>query len=91
MSDSISDKSAEPCLACGRLMELVHFNCNGAGLLVLHGPPPAGLAARLLEPITARSSRPSPGHRSCGPFGRGTSSRPSTARTAARSSSATTA
>lgn len=53
MSDAISDNSAEPCPACGRPMELVHFRSDGTGLLVLHGPPPDGLAARLLEPFTS--------------------------------------
>jgi hypothetical protein len=33
-------------------MEPVHFQGDGAGLTVFHGPPPAGLAARLLEPVT---------------------------------------
>jgi hypothetical protein len=33
-------------------MEPVHFRGDGFGLIVLHGPPPDGLAARLLEPFT---------------------------------------
>jgi hypothetical protein len=37
---------------CGQPMELVHFNTDGAGLLVLHGGAPDGFVAKLLEPFT---------------------------------------
>jgi len=52
MRDEASGEPAEPCPACGRPMESVHFNADPEGLFVLHGPPPDGLVARLLEPLT---------------------------------------
>jgi hypothetical protein len=53
MSNPNQTESPEPCPACGRPMELVHFKGDGTGLKVLHGPPPEGRGARLLEPFTS--------------------------------------
>ena len=52
MANATRPDSADACPVCGRPMEVVHFKGDGFGLMVLHGPPPDGLAARLLEPLT---------------------------------------
>ena len=52
MQQETKAESAKFCPTCGQPMEPVHFIAGVSGLLVLHGEPPDGIVARLLEPFT---------------------------------------
>jgi hypothetical protein len=53
MQEQFNTKSADHCPTCNQPMEQVHFVGSGAGIAVLHGPPPEGVVARLLDPFVS--------------------------------------
>jgi hypothetical protein len=52
MQQEAKTEPTEVCPKCGKLMEPIHFSNDPAGLLVYHGPPPAGLLGQLAQLFT---------------------------------------